>query len=122
MWDKVASPKCLSGLGLPSLKLQNIPLRCRWDWLKRADMAKAWDGLDIQLPCLCTMIFNVAACYVLDNGERASFWKDRWLDGDRVVDIAPNMVNWVSRRRAKSHSIKDGLVGLWLSDVAGYGE
>jgi hypothetical protein len=122
MWDKVASPKCLSGLGLPSLKLPNIALRCRWDWLKREDMAKVWDGLDIQLPCLCTMIFNVTACYVLDNAERASFWKDRWLDGDRVVDIAPNMVNWVSRRRANSHSIKDGLVGLWLSDVAGYGE
>jgi hypothetical protein len=39
------------------------------------------------------------------------------LNGDRVADIAPNMVKLVSRRRANSQSMKDGLTGLWLSNV-----
>jgi hypothetical protein len=34
-----------------------------------------------------------------------------------VAHIAPNVVKLVSRRRANSPSVKDGLTGLWLNDV-----
>jgi hypothetical protein len=91
-WDKVSSPKCLGGLGLPNLKLLNLALRCRWVLLKRVDQTKAWAGLDIQFPSLCTTIFDAATCYTIGNGVRARFWTDRWLNGDNVVDIAPNVV------------------------------
>jgi hypothetical protein len=29
-WDKVTTPKCFGGLGLPNLRLLNLALRCRW--------------------------------------------------------------------------------------------
>jgi hypothetical protein len=78
-WDKVASPKCWGGLGLPNLKLLNLALCCRWAWLKKVDPLKAWVRLDMLLLSVCTAIFDVATCYVLGNGERANFWKDRCL-------------------------------------------
>ncbi|KAM0865749.1 hypothetical protein ACQ4PT_043068 [Festuca glaucescens] len=90
-WGKVASPKDLGGLGVPNLRLLNLALRCRWAWLKKVDPSRPWADFDIQLPSLCTAIFESATAYVLGNGERARFWKDRWLGGETVVDIAPNV-------------------------------
>jgi hypothetical protein len=62
-------------------------------------------------------IFEAATCVVLGAGERARFWKDRWLDGMRVVNITPNMVKIVSVRSENSRSVKEGLSGRWLLDV-----
>jgi hypothetical protein len=78
--------------------------------------SKAWAELDIQLPSTCTAIFDSGTSYELGNGERARFWKDRWLNGDMVADIAPNMVKMVSKRRVNACSVKEGLTGQWLRD------
>jgi hypothetical protein len=34
-WDKFASLKLLGSLGIPNLKLINLTLQCRWDWLQK---------------------------------------------------------------------------------------
>ncbi|KAM0899838.1 hypothetical protein ACQ4PT_021037 [Festuca glaucescens] len=98
-WDKVASPKALGGLGIPNLRLLNLALRCRWAWLQKVDPSKAWAEFNIQLPSVCTVVFDAATCYILGNGERARFWTDRWLDGAKVSEIALNVAKMVSRRR-----------------------
>jgi hypothetical protein len=56
-------------------------------------------------------IFDSATSYVLGNSERAWFWTDRWLEGQRVADFAPNMVKMVSNRRLKACSVKEGSIG-----------
>ncbi|KAM0890235.1 hypothetical protein ACQ4PT_027174 [Festuca glaucescens] len=48
-WDKVASPKQCSGLGIPNLRLLNVALRCRWAWLQRSDPTKAWAEFDLKI-------------------------------------------------------------------------
>ncbi|KAK1663843.1 hypothetical protein QYE76_052002 [Lolium multiflorum] len=68
-WDKVTSPKDLGGLGIPNLRLLNLALRCRWAWLQKVDTSKAWAEFNIQLPSLCTAIFDATTCYVLGHGE-----------------------------------------------------
>jgi hypothetical protein len=115
-WDKVASPKLLGGLGIPNLKLLNLALRCRWSWLQKVDPSKAWADFNIQTPSLCSAIVDAATYYELGNGERALFWKDRWLGGEKVEDIAPHVALLVSKRRANTRSVKDGLAGGWLLD------
>jgi hypothetical protein len=115
-WDKVASPKRLGGLGIPNLKLLNLALRCRWSWLQKVDPSKAWADFNIQTPSLCSAIVDAATYYELGNGERALFWKDRWLGGEKVEDIAPHVALLVSKRRANTRSVKDGLAGGWLLD------
>jgi hypothetical protein len=115
-WDKVASPKLLGGLGIPNLKLLNLALRCRWSWLQKVDPSKAWADFNIQTTSLCSGIVDAATYYELGNGEWARFWKDRWLGGGKVEDIAPHVARLVSKRRANARSVKEGLAGGWLLD------
>ncbi|KAM0855047.1 hypothetical protein ACQ4PT_050004 [Festuca glaucescens] len=90
-WDKVTSPKRCGGLGIPNLRLLNVALRCRWAWLQRTDPAKAWAEFDLKVPPLARALADSAMVVSLGNGESALFWKDRWIDGARVADLAPNL-------------------------------
>jgi hypothetical protein len=79
--------------------------------LQRVDTSKAWAEFDLQIPALARALFEPATAVVVGNGERALFWKDRWLQGARVVDHAPNLVAMIPARKAKVRSVKDGLAG-----------
>jgi hypothetical protein len=85
---------------------------CSREWIQLRRV-----GFDIQLPSMYIVILDTATCYVVGNGTPARFWKDYWLDGDKVADITPNMVKLVYRRCADSRSVKDSLTGLWLRDA-----
>jgi hypothetical protein len=61
-------------------------------------------------------IFEAAAVVDLGNGERARFWRDRWLDGARLEDIAPNLTAMIPAHKAKVRTVKEGLTGMWLRD------
>jgi hypothetical protein len=72
-WDKVASPKCFDRLSIPNLHILYLAIHYRWAWLQKVDPTKAWSDFNIQMPSLCTAIFDSTTCYVLGNGERARF-------------------------------------------------
>jgi hypothetical protein len=61
-------------------------------------------------------IFDAATVVELGNGERALFWRDRWLDALKVEDIAPNLLALVPARKVKERTVSDGLSGMWLRD------
>jgi hypothetical protein len=61
-------------------------------------------------------LFEVATSVRLGNSKRARFWQDRWLDGARVEDVAPNLTALVPPRKVKVRSVKEGLSGLWPQD------
>lgn len=44
-WSRVCRPKELGGLGVLNLHTQGIALRLRWEWLRRTDNSKPWQGL-----------------------------------------------------------------------------
>jgi hypothetical protein len=115
-WDKVTAPKSMGGLGLPNLRLLKLALRCHWAWLQWTDPARTWADFDLRLPRTSVALFEAATTVRLGNGERARFWQDRWLEGARVEDIAPNLTTWVPPHKAKARSVKEGLSGLWLQD------
>jgi hypothetical protein len=50
------------------------------------------------------------------SGERAKFWRDKWLDGSKVADIAPNLAALVPTHKTKVRTVKEGLSGMWLQD------
>jgi hypothetical protein len=78
------------------------------------DPTREWAEFDLQLRRLSMALFEAATVVRLGNGERARFWQDRWLDGARVEDIAPNLSALVPARKAKVRTVKEGLSGLWL--------
>jgi hypothetical protein len=53
-------------------------------------------------------------------GDRANtlFWKDRWLDGKNIQDLAPNFLPMVSKPRANKRTVQEALTGdVWLEDI-----
>jgi hypothetical protein len=62
----------------------------------------------------------VAVTTKLSDGANTLFWKDRWLDGRCIRDIAPAMFDMVPMRLANKRLVKDALPNLhWISDVKG---
>ena len=84
-------------LGLRNFHLLNLALRCKWAWLQRVDPTKTCSEFDLNIPKLSRSLFDAATHVVLGNGEKALFWKDRWLNGSRLVDIALNLVRQIGR-------------------------
>ena len=100
----------------PNFRLMNLALRCRWAWLQRVDPSRSWAKFNLQIPRLARAVFDSATHYELCNGEKARFWMDRWLNGAKVCDLAPNLVAKVAAQSVKSRTVKDGLAGAWLLD------
>jgi hypothetical protein len=55
----------------------------------------------------------------LGNGERARFWRSRWLDGTRKEDIAPNLTAMVLTGAANVCSVTAVRQHSWYSSSYG---
>jgi hypothetical protein len=44
------------------------------------------------------------------------FYRDRWLYGRRIKDIASNLLAKVHPRQIASRTVKEGVTGEWLRD------
>jgi hypothetical protein len=65
-------------------------------------------------------LIAVAVTTKLGDGANTLFWKDRWLDGRCIRDIAPAMFDMVPLRLANKRLVKDALPNFhWISDVKG---
>jgi hypothetical protein len=48
------------------------------------------------------------------------FWTDRWLEGNCVADLAPNLVLTVSKLVRKRQTVSQALTNRrWVSDIKG---
>lgn len=51
-------------------------------------------------------------------GANTLFWIDRWLLGQRTVDLAPQVCALVSKRIANKRTVQDALTShSWVSDI-----
>jgi hypothetical protein len=52
--------------------------------------------------------------------EETLFWKDRWIQGQSVADIAPRLLQVVPKRRINTRTVQEALIGrAWMSDIRG---
>jgi hypothetical protein len=42
--------------------------------------------------------FDTATSPVLGNSKRILFWKDKWLNGNSIADLAPYLIQNIARR------------------------
>ena len=59
---------------------------------------------------------------VTEIGDRSNtlFWKDKWLNGRSILDLAPQVSALVFKRRANRRTVMDALNnGKWLEDIQG---
>lgn len=114
-WKKCCSPKNLGGLGVKDIECFNCALRLHWAWLEWSSDPRPWHGTPI--PCDQTDRQLLSACtkITLGDGQRASFWKDRWLQGMAPSSMAPGQF---ALARRKNLSVKDALNGnRWMKGL-----
>ena len=57
---------------------------------------------------------------IVGNGEEILFWKDRWLGGRTLAEIAPNLFKAVPKRTVNTRTVAQALHHRsWIQDVKG---
>jgi hypothetical protein len=68
----------------------------------------------------CPGSFSVAMQTKLGDGKSTLFWSDRWLHGQKIMDIAPRLVAAVPRKRINKRTVYEALmIRQWISDIQG---
>lgn len=119
-WDKVCRPTCLRGLGVRDMCLHAITLRVRWEWLRRTGPSRTWQGIPMVEDKEAKLVFNSMIKITPGNGEQILFWKDRWLHGFTVGEIAPGLWKMVATRARNTRTVQQALINnAWTEDVVG---
>jgi hypothetical protein len=119
-WNKVCKPYEFGGLGVKDLRLQGLALRVRWEWLRRTDLGRPWQGLPHWKDRLAGEVFASLVKIKVGKGDRVLFWVDKWLDGCCIRDIAPVVLNSVSTRRRNNRTVQEALaLDKWTTDIIG---
>jgi hypothetical protein len=119
-WDTICRPTQFGGLGVKDLRLQGLALGVRWCWLRRTDPSRPWQGLPAINDSEANEVFQSLAKLFVGDGETTLFWRDSWINGRNVAEIAPEVAALVSTRRRNTRKVSDALhEDSWLSDVSG---
>ncbi|GJN34056.1 hypothetical protein PR202_gb22693 [Eleusine coracana subsp. coracana] len=119
-WNAVQRPLELGGLGVPNITLFSQALRLRWSWHALTQP----DSISSQFPVVLdknTLAFFRASVKIeLGNGTQIKFWTDPWIDGHSIQELAPNLVQAVSKIIRKRRNVAEALHNRsWLRDVTG---
>jgi hypothetical protein len=117
-WDNICRPWSQGGLGIKNLQLQGLALRSRWEWLRRTDPERPWQGLPMLRDQSTRAVFDTLAVITIGDGKQVMFWIDRWINGLTATDIAPMVVVSVSTRKKNKRRVADAIVqDAWVGDV-----
>lgn len=95
-WPEVTRPKELGGLGISDLWTLGWALRApRWPWLQKTGQEKPWAIFPVQVGRVVQSLFDKAVVSTVGDGANTLFWKDRWLDGRCIGDVAPAVLKLV---------------------------
>jgi hypothetical protein len=92
-WSRVQRPL---NYGVLDMRLLGNALRVRWPWLHHTDMSRSWTSLPSSEDAATVAFFNASIQMSLGDGESLFFWTDPWLQGARLLDIAPNLMATVA--------------------------
>jgi hypothetical protein len=117
-WESVCRPYDFGGLGVKNLRLQDLALRVRWEWLRRTDLSRPWQGLPHWKDKLAADVFHSLVKIRVGKGDRVLFWLDRWLDGACIQDIALDVLAAMGTRRQNTRTVQQALQNdRWTLDA-----
>jgi len=57
---------------------------------------------------------------IMGSGETINLWKDIWLNGHTISELAPNMIKDIPRRMINGQSMSQALLNwYWVNDIKG---
>ena len=100
------------------LRLQSLALRVRWEWLRRTDPVRPWQGLSMDVDREARAVFDSLVRIEVGRGDNVLFWRDRWIHGFAVRYIAPLLHCMVDTRTRNRRTVRDALENSrWLQDM-----
>lgn len=109
-WEKVQRPLDLGGLGILNLQIMGWALQARWLWFRKTDTSRPWNAFDIPVHQYVVALFQIALESNVGNGNSTLFWKDKWIMGCSIVDLAPLVVAEVPARIRNKRMVAEALV------------
>jgi hypothetical protein len=65
-------------------------------------------------------LIDMAVVTDVGDGTNTLFWKDRWINGQRISDIASSVYAMVPKRVINKQKVSEALMNLqWMSDFQG---
>jgi hypothetical protein len=111
-WQKICAPTAYGGLGVKDMQAFSRALRLRWEWFRWNDRDRPWVGTETPCDQSDKDLFAACTSISIGNGEIASFWHDRWLDGMAPKQLAPLCFNLAAR---KNLTVKESMMeGRWM--------
>jgi hypothetical protein len=108
-WEVVTRPLKFGGLGIPNFKFKSWALQAKWLWMEKTDLSRPWHGLSLLVQRQVRQFFDLSVFTILGNGATTLFWSDRWIHGNTIQDIAPEVVGMVGRRAYSSRTVAQAL-------------
>jgi hypothetical protein len=119
-WDQVCKPTEFGGLGIKNLRVHGLALRMRWEWLRRTDPDRPWQGLPMIRDPGARSTFDDLVKIRVGDGQRTLFWQDKWINGKAASEFAPGLSRTVSARTRNSRTVAQALTeNRWITDVSG---
>jgi hypothetical protein len=53
--------------------------------------------------------FNLSVLTMVENGTNTLFWLDKWLNGNAIFDIAPDVVYLVDNRVSSTRTVAQAM-------------
>jgi hypothetical protein len=114
-WKKICAPIVYGGLGIKDLKAYSRALHLRWEWFRWTEQGRPWVGTETPCDQVDKDLFAACTRITLGNGETASFWTDRWLNGQAPCSMAPLCFPLAARKKL---SVKKALAsGRWMKGL-----
>jgi hypothetical protein len=64
-------------------------------------------------------MFEASVVVQVSDGRSTLFWRDKWIHGQSVFQIAPNLLSAVTRRTQNSRTVFAALNRRWVGDIRG---
>jgi hypothetical protein len=92
----------------------------RWLWLQKTDPTRPWSDLPIKVPGKARAFFTEVVIIEVGDGTNTKFWKDKWLTGKRIKDLAPSLFNAIPKRIVNSRTVYEAITNRkWITDIKG---
>jgi hypothetical protein len=87
---------------------------------EKTDSSRPWVDLPIQVPSNARSFFSAVLVLVVGNGANTLFWVDKWINGKKVVDIAPRLIFIIPKRIINKRTVREAMVNRrWIGDIRG---
>jgi hypothetical protein len=97
-WDKIARHLELGGLDIPNPLTMSWALQMRWLLLQKTDPSKPCASIELNISSKARALFQTAMSTDIGNGAKTFFWKEKWIHGCSVVEVAPSIVVMVPKK------------------------